>query len=164
MTEINASTSALDGWGLAASDPKVTLPSGVVVTIRPLDIPTMIQLDILDKMDAFTPKVLDKGGKSKKAAKPEDEKMTADKLTNMISILDKICVACVITPALSPDPQPGEEHDPSVRYVGKIPLGDKMAIFQKAFSGMEDLFRLGAEQGSPVGAVAPVESPALPSE
>lgn len=144
---IEVSEDALAGWGMAKPTPMTELPSGVSVQVRTLDIPLMVELDILDKMDSFTPKVLEtKSGKKK----TEDPKMTPEKLLGLVEILDKITVACVIQPKISALPEDGVREE-GVRYVDKVSIGDKMEIFQASFKGMEELFRLGGEQAAPVG-------------
>lgn len=156
MSEPVNNTNALDGWGIAQPEPRVTLPSGVSVRVSPLDIPKMVELDILDKMDAFTPKVLDEG--KKKGKKAEEPSVSPEKLVSLMEVLDKVAVACVLDPKLSPKPADGVLKE-GVRYVHKIGLADKMAIFQAAFSGMEEFFRLSGQQAADLGAVAPIEAP-----
>lgn len=146
---------ALAEWGMAKADPKLTLSSGVEITYRPLDIPKMVDLDILDKMDSFAPRVLDSGKKSKKK-ETEDPEMTAEKIVALVGVLDLVTVACVVSPEIHPEPEDGELV-PGLRYVNKVSMTDKMEIFQAAFEGMEDLFRIGGEQEAPVGAVETLE-------
>lgn len=146
---------ALAEWGMAKPDPTLTLSSGVEITYRTLDIPKMVELNILDKMDSFTPKVLEVGKKSKKKGE-EGVEMTPEKLIALVGVLDIVTVACVVSPQIHPQPEDGVLI-PGVRYVGKISMSEKMEIFQAAFDGMEDLFRVSGEQAAPVGTVETLE-------
>lgn len=162
MTEISTpgmdrETAALEAWGRTSPNRKLELPSGAVVTIRTLEIPDLIGLDILDKMDAFTPRVMAKKGKK---AKEEDQpELKAEKLLELMLVLDKVAAAAVVSPKLS-ILEEGETPDENARYASAVSVPDKMEIFQQSFSGMEEFFRLGGQQEAGVGAVEAVEAPA----
>lgn len=150
---------ALDSWGYVKPDRKVTLPSGASVTLRQLEIPDLVSLGVLDKMDSFTPKVLGTGKKKKN----EDPAISSEKMADLVKVLDSIAVAAIVNPKVSPDPEDGKFVE-GVRYASKIPMEDKMFVFQNSFSGMEEFFRLGGGQAASLGNVASVEADPPASE
>lgn len=160
--EMLSAQSSLDSWGMAKPTKEVQLPSGVNVRVRELDIPSMIQIGILDKMDSFTPKVLDDG---KKKRKKVEENLATDpkRMADLVEVLDKVVAHCVVSPKLQSTPEDGVFKE-GVRYAAQIPMGDKMAVFQAAFSGMDEFFRLGGEQTADLGSVAKVEDVQSSSE
>ena len=176
MTAAQNVTNALEvtdgimaGWGLPVPSKKVTLPSGAVVRLVQLDVPKMIELDILDKMDSFTGKVLEDPSKKKKKAKEaESDTLDPEKLAGLLEVLDKITVACVVEPVLAHLPEPNDDgeivEEEGVRYVKYVPLADKMKIFETAGEGLGEFFRLGGEQAADLGTVPAIEGSAQVTE
>lgn len=149
----SAALSPMDSWGMTKPTLEIDLPSGAKCSVRSLEIATMVELDILDKMDAFTPKVL---GTSKRK-KPTEERITPEKMADLITIMDKVVVSCVVSPKISAKPPEGEEEVVGKRYVHLIPVADKLKIFEASFRGMDELFRISREQIAAMGAMEEVE-------
>lgn len=144
----------MDTWGIPRPNPKCELPSGMIVTYRKLSVPTMIELGILDKMDSFTPKVLETAKKKKKDV---EEKLEPKQLIAMLGVMDQIVVSCVVSPKVYADPVEDEEIVEGRRYVAEISMEDKVAILEASMDGLEELFRPGGEQATPLGSVETVQ-------
>lgn len=161
-----APIAALDGWGMAKPNKTLPLPSGASVVVRKLSIPDLIELNILDKLDGFSGKVLDGGkGKGKKKAQADTiSSLDPEQLLSLMEVLDKITVAAVVSPKIEAQPEDEDDEEEGVRYAHHIDLPDKMAIFEASFEGMSEFFRLGGEQAAGVGDVATIEGSAQVTE
>lgn len=100
------------------------------------------------------------------------------KMAAIGTMLDKIASACVVEPVVENPWVPVDPEDPSkgerklgrderieiALYADKLPFNDKMAIFEEAFKGMEDLESFREGPGEDVAALPDVEEPAEVSE
>lgn len=70
-------------------------------------------------------------------------------IAEMLDFTDRIVLACVVEPALTPAPPKGSERDSSVLYVDEVDLEDKLFIFQWVMGGTRDLepFREAIAEG-----------------
>lgn len=158
---------------------ELELPSGVTVTVRRPGIQGLIKAGILESMDSLsgivqTTTIPNAEGKPKVDASKLLE--DADKMKDMILILDKIAVHVVQEPRLSFPPVPvGEDKKPienpseaeidalrddDAAYVDYVDDEDKTFIMNFALGGSADLadFRSATEEA--LGGVPAVEAAA----
>lgn len=170
LADPNAEVFIPNGWGAPKPTRVLDLPSGGKVRIRELEIPDLLKLGVLDVVDTFTKKVLPKTPGKKAKAATEDklaEKLmrNPDQLDSMLVVVDKICVEAIVYPEVSLKPEdPAEALDPNKFYAHLIPFEDRMEVFAKSSSSLEEYFQAGGEQADAVGAVEESASVQLPSE
>ncbi|AWY06125.1 tail assembly chaperone [Gordonia phage Suzy] len=160
-----------NGWGRVKPMMALDLPSESRVLIRELEIQDLLKMGILDLVDSFSQEILPKNtpkGDSAEKKFLQDLAENSGQFEKMVDVMNQIAAAAIVKPAVTyvAPPQPGsqpEDLDPDKVYAHLIPLEDRLAIFEKAVAGMDDLFRTGEGQAEGVAAVADVQGvPANP--
>jgi hypothetical protein len=82
----------------------------------------------------------------------------------IVSVIDQIVLAAVVEPTVQPCPENYTERVDGVIYVDSIPFEDKMAIFDWAMKGMNQLKEFREAADTPVGTVESVEGVPLPPQ
>ena len=160
------------GWGQVRPLQTVELPSGGRVLVRELEIQDLLNLDILDIVDSFSQEALPKAsvkGSNSEAQFLKNVAENKDQFDKMVDVMNRVAAQAIVKPVVTyvPPPKPGEAEQEAVEgkvYAHLIPLEDRLAVFNKAVAGMEDLFRDSTEQAENVGAVADVQEVQLPAE
>ncbi|UVK63825.1 tail assembly chaperone [Gordonia phage LilyPad] len=160
------------GWGQVKPTIVLDLPSGSKVKVRELEIQDLLKLGVLDIVDSFSQEALPKQtpkGSSVEKKFLEDVAANKDQFEKMIDVMNKITAQAVVVPPVvyvppPPEGQPESELKEGVVYAHLVPLEDRLAIFEKAVAGMEDLFRSGEGQADDVASVADVQDVQLPAE
>lgn len=142
----------LESWGKAPSTRDLTLESGAVVKIRDMELMDLINLGVMDSLDAFGGTLLredeDVSAKNVEKNVAEDILKDVKNLNRVLETVDKVVARCVVEPSLIL--WDGEsEIDPDKRYVHLVPFEDRMEIFTEALPDMNDTFPAG--EGSPEG-------------
>jgi hypothetical protein len=136
---------AVTSWGSIEYD--FTVPSGQTCRMRKLRPETMIGAGILDKitrLPGFAQEAIDKAEGARPAGvgtMPSTEDMR-----QLLVVLAEIIPLVVVQPPVHPDPADGEEREPGVVYISDIELADRIAIMERATSGISkfDNFREGS--------------------
>lgn len=129
-------------------------PSGQLCQVRRLGANGLMRAGLLDSLDSLTGLVqtehIDrvKRGESTEVDTEAVKALVAnkDKLEEAFLLADKVVIACVAQPELTPVPEdPDAPRDPELVYVDAVDLVDKMFIFQFVMGGSQDLqqFRTG---------------------
>ena len=155
-----------EGWGQSRPEQRLELPSGSVILIRELEVEELIALGVMDKIDSFTNESLKEPGKKKRKTDEEDALSllkNPKKLTSLMETVDVVVQKSIVRPEVHMKPPPikndeGEEVDapldPLKIYVHRIPMVDRMEVFQRAFKSMEAFFTFRPGQEAPLGDVA----------
>lgn len=133
-----------------------TVPSGQTCRLVRKPLETLILEGVIDDIDSLTAIVESQhvGPKSRGRKKPSDRKpsksdeeasmaarglamMKDENFAKSLEIMDKVLIAVVTQPKLSPNPAPGEEADPNKIYVRQVGLSDKTAIFSEVMGGVK---------------------------
>lgn len=164
----------------------MTLPSGQVVLVRKVQMEDVVELGLLEAMDAFKD-IVGKGQVAAKAAKKTTKKAQAeaeeksnetlglglmkdkDKFKTMLKMADRVTVAVVLKPEIKFPPAgldgkalPMPDREPGL-YVDQVPFADKIHVFSSIFDGMENLDSFRGESDSGVDSVPAVTGVSLPS-
>ncbi|AOE44832.1 tail assembly chaperone [Gordonia phage Terapin] len=165
MSNPNEELTLAAGWGQVKPHHVLDLPSGSKVLVKELEIQDLLKMGILDLVDSFSqeilPKNTPKGGSAEKQFL-QDLAENSGQFEKMVDVMNQIAASAVAKPPVTyvAPPKPGtpaEDLDPDKIYAHLIPLEDRIAIFEKAVVGMEDLFRPGEGQAEGVADMANVQ-------
>jgi len=147
---------SITSWGLDNSVQVVECPSGQKVKVKPIDMPDIIELNLLDELDTFSgffddsdPEKVQQDGSNLDFMKA----LSKDgKFSKFMKTLDKVICRGAIQPRISsdiPEDQEAAALKSGVVPARIIPIFDKMAIFSIAFQGLGDMgdFRPGQGEG-----------------
>lgn len=138
----------------------VELPSGNVVQVRRVDLPSLLADNVFP--DTLMAIVQDKLGDAKAKPDIDDSALVADmmgdtdKITELFSAFDNIVVRTVVQPAVRNHVDedgktiPEEDRDDDFVYTDDIELDDKIFIFQFSVGGDADLESFRAKSASAV--------------
>jgi len=149
---------AVTAWGKNKGDfHDLTCPSGQTCQVRRPGVEGLIELGLLDKVDALTGLVDQKHIARVDGRKAVDvEALAKDKksLMQVVDTVNQIVVHVVNQPEIHPVPKKGQERDPEKVYVDDIDLEDKMFIFQYTVGGSSDLEKFREQPKQNAGSVA----------
>lgn len=161
---------AITAWG-QNNDQVVECPSGQKVKVKPLDMPDIIEMNLLDELDTFSGFFDDESLNQDENSGSNLDFMKSlsqgGKFSKFMATLDKVICRGAIQPRISDSVPEGQEADAlkaGVVPVRIIPIFDKMAIFSVVFQGLGDMgdFREGQTEGVGDMATEPVnEVPSL---
>lgn len=143
--------------GTTGGPEDLTLPSGQVVLVRRPGMEGLIAAGVLKNMDALSALVntthirpkTGPGGRVEVAEPTLDDvrALMQDEgaLAEIITVVDKVVVHCVIRPVLARTPNDVTLREPGVIYTDMVDLNDKMFLFNYVVGGTRDYesFRTG---------------------
>lgn len=162
--EDQGSRYAPSAWGSAAAYTDLTCPSGQLCQVRRPGLEGLMREGILNQLDVLTPLIEQHRDKvkGKKATKASDVDVSAlladpDKMANVLHLLDRVTVHCVVQPAIEMTPNDPTRRQPGVIYADMVDMEDKTFILNFALGGSSDLERFRVESAGAVGGVLAAE-------
>lgn len=148
--------------GTAAAS-NVELPSGVVVKVKRISIPTLLSKGVFpDSLSSIITEKLDGDKKGQTTDNDLDvSQLLGDqsKITDLFNSIDEIVLMTVVEPTVLSDKDedgdeiPEEDRDEDAIYVSDIDLNDKIFLFQYSVGGSNQLEPFRAELDSAVGSL-----------
>lgn len=134
----------------------VVMPSGDIALVRRPGIEGLIKEGILNEVDGLTSIVssefLTEDTAGTKQVDGEKLMRSPEDLMKVLMVADKVIIATVVLPRVTPVPADNEdgtpaERDPEALYPDQIGLEDKMFIFNYVVGGSRDVasFREGSQ-------------------
>lgn len=147
-------------WGTVGQSEDLEMPSGQLALVRRPGLQKLMQAGVLNNMDVLT-KIVQSDHVQKTGAVGMDQITDLlndpQKIDEMMRVIDKIVVYCVVQPELHMTPDDVTNRVPGRVYADQVELDDKMFIFQFAMGGTRDLDRFRKESEVAVGSLGDVK-------
>lgn len=156
-------------WGSGPRPFDIELPSGQLCLVKPLEMPDIIRLGIINQLDGFSallvgeddskPKKVKDHQKTKKQIKREEEARilgvlsTGDNFETMMNTMETVVLECVLKPQIVADPEDPEDMIEGVPYIANVSFNDQMHIFNEVFQGLGGMEKFRSGQEASVGDV-----------
>lgn len=150
-------------------------PSGQLCLVRRPGLTKLMNDGLLDKIDILTTLVDQTHVKKKSAAARKQQAMQIDmetkkalkdpeKIKDWMAAVDKVVLATVIKPEISPTPANEIDRKPDQIYVDQIEVDDKMYIFSFAVGGTRDAERFRKQLAESIDSLVDVQAVENPAE
>lgn len=153
---------AVTSWGETEYDFRT--PSGQLCRMKKLRPEELLETGILDKVTRLP------GFAEEHIQKAEGQPPTVSALPgkkeiqDLIEVLDKLIPVIVVKPSVHSVPPPEQERVPGVIYTDMIELGDRIAIMERAMTGVKRLDNFREQSGGVVSGVVDEPGHAMPPE
>lgn len=153
---------AVTSWGETEYD--FITPSGQRCRMKKLRPEELLETGLLDRvtrLPGFAEEQIEKaeGQPPKAAALPSKED-----IKSLIQVLNELLPLVIVKPHVRSVPPPGQERVAGVVYTDMIELGDRMAIMERAMTGVKKLDNFREQPGGAVSGVVDEPGHAMPSE
>ena len=133
----------------------VELPSGHFITIKKVGLQALIAGgQIPNELLGMIQSAIDKGKGDEKKIIQKAVALDADKMNQMIDLMNNTVCFCAQDPEVHPVPKDDEARDPEKLYIDELEEEDRVFIFQYVTGGTRDLESFRAEHGRIVATVS----------
>lgn len=176
MSDANLIPTPASAWQsktAAGQTEDVPLPSGNVAKLRRPGMEAFITAGIIpNSLLEIITKEMEKAKRAKPdEAVPEMDEASVEalfsdptKLTDVMTLVDRILVYCVIEPKVKPTPGEDEPRLENVLYPDMVDMDDKFFVFSYAVGGTRDLERFRGEFAASVDDVRPRKAVVKPTK
>jgi hypothetical protein len=135
------------------------------VKISRLDMSDLLKLGIANELDFMTKALItDPNADKKSNQEAVSSAITqADNFSRLESMVNKVVLAGVIEPAITPSPEHDSQRQDNVFYIDYIPWDDRMELFAVIFE-TEGISDFREEQEHDLGDMADVQTVQLPAD
>lgn len=152
---------APQAWGSVGQYEDVTFPSGQLALVRRPGLQGLLAAGVLHQMDTLTPLIQQHKDRAtgKRAKELDEQKLMKDilgdekKLEELMHLLDRITVHCVVKPEIQMTPNDVTRRVTGAIYADMVDLEDKLFLFNYAVGGSRDIARFRGESAALVGSL-----------
>jgi hypothetical protein len=147
-------------WGAVSAYEDLEVPSGQMCLVRRPGLEGLIKAGIVSNFDMLTRLVGDQAERMKTGKEPRSDSEIMneimndpEKLEEMMRVIDKIVIYCVVKPEIQTAPNDPTRRVASVIYDDMIDIEDKMFIMNYALGGVRDLSTFREQHSAAMGSV-----------